>query len=101
MSWLIGLKRCSWDLLMFLAVVAFWAGIPDKYLDPGNISPKIALLATFLTKGILVSCGFVHAHITRKVAFGYINFKNDQQWGNNALIIALYVIFIYAWSHGG
>jgi hypothetical protein len=59
-------------------------------------------LQVLISKIILVSTGFIHAHITRKVAFPEVdwNDSNDDKM-KKALVIAIYVIFIYAYAQGG
>jgi hypothetical protein len=59
-------------------------------------------LQVLISKIILVSAGFLHAHITRKVAFPEVdwNDSNDDKM-KKALVIAIYVIFIYAYAQGG
>ena len=54
-------------------------------------------------KAILVSLAVVHAHITRKLFFGSANWDDDSKGGvyKKVLIIAIYVMFIYAYSIGG
>jgi hypothetical protein len=76
-------------ILMVMMMTGFY-----KYL-PGP-------LQVLLSKIILVSTGFVHAHITRKVAFPEVDWNdpNDDRM-KKALVIALYVIFIYAYAQGG
>ncbi len=98
---LTGLKRVSWDLSWFILACLFLFFVPNEWLQPEQINPKIAILATILTKGLYVTCGFLHAHITRKLAFNYIKFSEERRWDNNALVIVLYAVIIYSWAHGG
>lgn len=88
------MRRVLPDSIIFIAlVIALLTGF-YKFL-PNALQALIA-------KMILVSAGFIHAHITRKIAFPAVN------WDSNAdndmkklLTIALYVIFIYAYAQGG
>ncbi|MBI3584217.1 MAG: hypothetical protein HY096_09770 [Nitrospinae bacterium] len=55
-----------------------------------------------ISKMLLVSTGFIHAHITRKLAFPSVDWEDpDDDRMKKLLVIALYVIFIYAYSIGG
>ena len=55
----------------------------------------------FLFKALLVSAGFLHAHIIRKLAFPYIDFAKTEDTMQKWLVIAIYVSIIFAWSRGG
>lgn len=52
-------------------------------------------------KAMLVSAGFLSAHIMGKLAFPKVNWGKQGQEKLKALRIALYVICIYAWAEGG
>jgi len=52
-------------------------------------------------KILLVSMGFIHAHVTRKLAFPKINWNEEGINAKSILVTALYIIFIYAYSIGG
>lgn len=61
-----------------------------------------APMQVLISKVLLVSAGFVHAHITRKIAFPKVDWNDpDDDVMKKLLIIALYVIFIYAYAQGG
>lgn len=51
-------------------------------------------------KIFLVSMGFIHAHITRKLAFPSVNWEEEFN-AKTLLIIALYCVIIYAYASGG
>lgn len=66
-----------------------------------QFSPTIQ---TIMLKATLVSLGFIHAHVTGKICFPKVCWKGtcDEDDGLiKFLRIALYVVFIYGWSHGG
>lgn len=59
-------------------------------------------LQVLMSKVLLVSAGFLHAHITRKIAFTEVDW--DRQGGQDMkklLVIVLYAMFIYAYAQGG
>jgi len=92
------IKRISIDALMLLGVflIAFFA--PDVILPA---TAKLGLISIFFSKLVFVSAGIIHAHISRKIIFPYINFALEKDWSNNLLIIAWYVTIIFAWARGG
>lgn len=92
------LKRIGLDIVVLITIVLLMIFIPIDFFP---VEAKAGLLSLFITKFILVSAAIVHAHITRKLLFPYINFAGEKDWSNNAIIIAWYVIIIFAWSRGG
>jgi|GEM_PF-1343131 len=74
-----------------------WFYLSGVYLQ---FSPTVQTIAL---KAVLVSLGFLHAHITRKLAFPSVNWNNGDYHQDRLklLCISLYVVFIYAYSHGG
>jgi hypothetical protein len=92
------LKRIGLDVAALITIALVMIFIPYDFLP---IEAKANLTSLFFTKFILVSAGFIHAHITRKLAFNYITFSTEKEWSNNLLVIAIYVMFIFAWSRGG
>ena len=57
-----------------------------------------------MMKALLVSCGFLHAHITRKIAFPAIDWDSDSNSDDGMkrlLVVVLYAVIIYAYAHGG
>ena len=85
------LKRVSFDITLFLILLFF------LYFSP-SIPTGGQLI---LYKGLLVSAGFMHGHITRKLAFPYIDFNKDCDPLNKILVIVIYASFILGWSRGG
>lgn len=88
-----------WFELFILSLI--WGTIfliPEEYLLIIGVEGLINL---FITKLLWVSTGICHAHITRKILFPYIKFSKEEHWSNNAMIIALYVVIIWAWARGG
>lgn len=59
-------------------------------------------LQTIMLKATLVSLGFLHAHITNKIAFPAINWSNaDADKTDKIRAIVMYFVFIYAYAVGG
>lgn len=91
-------RRVLPDFMIFiLIIVALMFGL-YKYLP--------APVQAVMMKALLVSCGFLHAHITRKIAFPAIVWDRADQAGEDMstlrlLIIVLYVVIIYAYASGG
>lgn len=86
-------KRLIIDVIIAIALLAFY--LTGAYTAfPGPVQ-----LLTL--KVVLVSMGFIHAHIVGKVAFSKVNWSADTMEARHILRIALYVVFIYAYSTGG
>lgn len=92
------LKRVALDIIALIAVFLIAFFMPDTLIPE---LAKIGLLSVFMSKLIFVSAGILHAHISRKLLFPYIDFSEDESWMNNLMIIAWYMTIIIAWSRGG
>jgi len=92
------LKRIGLDVIALITIVLLMIFVPVDFFP---VEAKAGLLSLFITKFILVSAAIVHAHISRKVLFPYIDFGKEKDWSNNVMIIALYVIIIFGWTRGG
>ena len=88
-------KRVSFEILMLVMMflLAMWMS--------QHISGLIGMASIWLSKAIYISSGILHAHISRKLMWPYISFKNEKEWSNNAMIIAWYVVIIWGWARGG
>ncbi len=86
------LKRVVFDICL-LAIVGMVLFIFSKDTQGAG--------QMFLFKALLVSAGFLHAHIIRKLAFPYIDFNKTKDIQQKWLVIAIYVSIIFAWSRGG
>jgi len=86
-------KRTYLDTIALLLIIV---GI--NYLP----SPESGIVTLALAKLMFVSAGILHAHVTRKVMWPYIDFNDEKQgiWGK-ALVIAWYVVIILGWTRGG
>jgi len=91
-------KRIGLDLIALFSIILVAIFVPNDIIP---LEIKIGLSSLFLTKFFLVSAAIIHAHITRKLLFPYINLSVEQQLPRIILIISWYVIIIFAWSRGG
>jgi hypothetical protein len=91
-------SRVGFDALALITIVLLMLFIPNDFLP---VEAKAGLVSIFVTKFILVSAAVVHAHITRKLLFPYIDFSHEEDLSNNLMIIAWYVIIIFGWTRGG
>ncbi|MCK9439438.1 hypothetical protein M0Q39_05260 [Patescibacteria group bacterium] len=98
MKLLSNLKRISLDIIAVISIVLLVVFIPYNLFP---IEAKLGLLSIFITKFILVSAAVIHAHITRKLLFPYIDFKQETNLSNNIMIITWYAMIIFAFSRGG
>jgi len=87
------LKRVFVDICIVLILLALYLTRFYEYL------PAPAQL--IFIKALLVSMGFMHAHITRKIAFSRVKWEEEGLNAKTVLVIAIYVVFIYAYSQGG
>lgn len=87
------LKRTWIDILVLFLIIV---GI--NYLPP--LESGIFTLA--LAKLMFVSAGILHAHVTRKVMWPYLDFNDEKQsiWGK-VLIIVWYSVIVLGWTRGG
>jgi hypothetical protein len=92
------LKRVGLDVVALLTILLLLIFVPFDFFP---VEAKLGLLSLVITKFILVSAAVIHAHVTRKLLFPYIDFSREKNLSNNIMIIAWYVIIIFAWSRGG
>ena len=85
-------KRLALDFIIAIALLGFYlSGVYTRVPGPAQL---------ITLKGVLVSMGFIHAHITGKLAFGSVEWTGE--FNPKVLLrISLYVVFIYAYSTGG
>jgi len=97
------LRRTWFELLSILSIFFLIYFIPTDYITNSDvINPKLGLLSLFFSKFLFISMGILHATITRKVLFPYINFKEEKGLTSNAImVIVLYAIIIFGWVRGG
>jgi len=87
------IKRIIFDFIIFVVLIALYAS--QFYV---NLSSATQLI---FIKVLLVSMGFLHAHITRKLAFPKVDWQTEGINAKTLLVISLYVIFIYAYANAG
>jgi len=85
-------KRIWFDLLLGILVTVFFV---SGFYE--NFAPPIQLICL---KIVLVSMGFLHAHVIGKLCFPKVYWKNDFH-PTHLVRILLYVVVIYAYSQGG
>lgn len=91
-----GIARIKWELLFFLLNLATLAGLPLLHV---TMTSRAAEDLVF--KALLVNAGALHAHLMRKAFFPYIDFANEGEALNKAMVIALYVTVIFSYARGG
>ena len=90
----------------------FWFNVKRTYLDTLalvliivgiNYLPPLesGIMTLALAKLLFVSAGILHAHITRKIMWPYIDFNKDTDLVKKVMIIAWYVVIILGWTRGG
>ena len=90
---MIALKRIAFDLVIVFSILLLYLSRFYEYL------PSPVQLVSI--KVLLVSLGFMHAHITRKIAFPSVDWNYEGINAKTILVIALYITFIYAYASGG
>lgn len=86
-------KRILLDLIIVLIILSIYASRVYE-----NFPAPLQLISM---KVLLVSAGFMHAHITRKIAFPSVDWNSEGLNAKSILVIALYIIFIYAYAQAG
>lgn len=91
-----GFARIKWELLFFLLNLATLAGLPLLHVTLTSHAAE-----DLVFKALLVNAGALHAHLMRKAFFPYIDFANEGEALNKAMVIALYVTVIFSYARGG
>lgn len=89
------IKRVIFDFILFLLIIAFFVG-RGYFFTIENTA-----LDLLFYKAMLVSAGFLHAHIVRKLAFPYIDFQYSAKHMHLVMIVGLYITIIWAYARGG
>lgn len=97
-SFLQQIRKLSFDILALVSIILLMIFIPESFFP---VEARAGLISIIVVKFILVSVAIIHAHITRKLLFHYINFSEEKELTNNIMIIVWYTIIIFAWSRGG
>jgi len=86
-------KRTYLDTIALLLIIV---GI--NYLP----SPESGIVTLALAKLMFVSAGILHAHITRKIMWPYIDFNKDTtDLVKKVMIVVWYSVIILGWTRGG
>ncbi len=87
------LKRLSMDLVVIILLLLLYI---TRFYE--HLPAPVQLISV---KALLVSMGFMHAHITRKLAFPQVDWAEEGLNAKVLLVIVLYAVFIYAYAQGG
>ena len=79
--------------MVVIGTLLFLLGMGGKEGAPAGV-------ALFMYKALLFSASQVHAMITRKIFFPYLDFSKADPM-SKALIIAIHVIAAYVYAEGG
>ena len=93
MGFLRNVRRVAFDLVIALVLLLCLA------FKTYEVFP--APLQLIILKMLLISLGFTHAHITRKLAFPTVEWEQEGLNAKALLIIALYSVIIYCYAIGG
>ena len=87
------LKRTWIDALVLVLII-----IGINFLPPA----ESGIVTLALAKLLFVSAGILHAHITRKVMWPYIDFNGEKtdMW-QKVMVIVWYGVVILGWTRGG
>ena len=87
------LKRTWIDALVLVLII-----IGINFLPP----PESGVVTLALAKLLFVSAGILHAHITRKVMWPYIDFNGEKtdMW-QKIMVIVWSGVIILGWTRGG
>jgi len=86
------LKRVYVDILVLFGIVASTIFLP---------TPESGLVALCLAKLMFISAGIVHAHVTRKILWSYIDFSKENDLMQKVMIVMWYAVVIWGWARGG
>jgi len=86
------LKRIWADCLVLILLIAAIVFLP---------APESGLIALGLAKLMFISAGIIHAHITRKLMWSYIDFNQDTDIVKRIMIVVWYAVIIWGWARGG
>ena len=88
-------RRVLLDIVLYIALMAiFLTGLYEQLSNP---------IQLVILKMLLVSSGFLHAHITRKLAFAQVDWKAPIKEATASTVIAilLYAIIPLCYAFGG
>jgi len=94
------LKRIWLEVLLLASIGLVLLYMPEKYFPISEID-RVFFMGLFLNKLVFVSAGILHAHISRKILFPYLNLQNERRAFNVLFVAAWYLIIIFSWARGG
>lgn len=86
------LKRVYVDTLVLIGIIVAIVFFP---------APESGLIALGLAKLMFISAGILHAHITRKIMWPYIDFNKDADLMQKVMVVVWYAVIIWGWARGG
>jgi len=86
------LKRVYVDTVVLIGIIIAIVFFPA--LESG-------LIALGLAKLMFISAGILHAHITRKIMWPYIDFNKDGDLMQKVMVVVWYAVIIWGWARGG
>jgi len=86
------LKRVYVDTVVLIGIIIAIVFFPA--LESG-------LIALGLAKLMFISAGILHAHITRKIMWPYIDFNKDGDLMQKVMVVVWYAVIIWGWAKGG
>jgi uncharacterized membrane protein len=93
-------KRVYPDIISLVSVFGLMFLLPTSTFESPD--PKMGLISVFLAKLMFISAGILHAHITRKLMWPYIDFNDEKQSVmSKVLVVAWYSVIIWGWARGG
>ncbi len=90
--------RLLFDIIILGSIALVFIIMPTSFI---SLEAKEGFLSIFIGKLAFVSAGIIHAHISRKMLFPYIDFAKERRWDNNVMIISWYIVIIFCWARGG
>lgn len=101
-------KRLSFDLLLFVVLVTIGLFMFEAKVDPSTgttvfvsrwgVPPLIDLI---MLKALLITCGVIHAHITRKLLFPKVDWSNGTMTPDKIAALLFYAVIIFGYARGG
>jgi hypothetical protein len=95
------IKESSIDIVILVGALLVLFFMPESYLDPESLPPKVGLFMTLFMKCLYVTLGFLQGHLIVHFYFSYIDFEKEKEWSNNAIIIVIYMMSMFCWARGG
>jgi hypothetical protein len=98
------IKSLSWETLKLLwdaCVIVFMLWFLHDAVDSDGNRVAHQLYQLVGLKSLLVSCGIVAAHISRKRIFHHIDLSTETNWAKIVGIFAWYIAIVAYYARGG